>query len=233
MELPAGLWQPIGEQGIPYDTPEDVTATEFDFRTARRIGLTQLDSALTGLTREADGRVRARLSGARAQVTLWAGPGYEWLQVFTGDTLDPSHRRKAVAIEPMTCPPNAFVSGVDLLMLEPGDSVTHTWGIEVAPVTPPPRHGQCRHLTLDVRPQRVFCPFWANAERDMWAGGVSVTRGPGQVAPALLAGTAGEAGQVVRGVVIGAAGVRALDQRDQILVRAGMAGPPRHPPPGR
>jgi aldose 1-epimerase len=53
--------------------------------------------------------------------------------VFTGDTLDPSHRRKAVAIEPMTCPPNAFVSGVDLLMLEPGDSVTHTWGIEVTP----------------------------------------------------------------------------------------------------
>jgi aldose 1-epimerase len=36
-----------------------------------------------------------------------------------------------VAIEPMTCPPNAFNSGVDLLMLEPGDSVTHTWGIEV------------------------------------------------------------------------------------------------------
>jgi aldose 1-epimerase len=133
LELPAGLWQPIGERGIPYGTPEDVTGTEFDFRTAKRIGVTQLDSALTGLTREADGRTRARLSGARSQVTLWAGPGYEWLQVFTGDTLDPSHRRKAVAIEPMTCPPNAFVSGVDLLMLEPGDSVTHTWGIEVTP----------------------------------------------------------------------------------------------------
>jgi len=133
LELPAGLWQPIGERGIPYDSPKDVTGTEFDFRAAKRIGITQLDSALTGLTRDADGRARARLTGPRTQVTLWAGPGYEWLQVFTGDTLDPSHRRKAVAIEPMTCPPNAFVSGVDLLMLEPGDSVTHTWGIEVTP----------------------------------------------------------------------------------------------------
>ena len=133
LELPAGLWQPIGERGIPYDSPKDVTGTEYDFRAAKRIGITQLDSALTGLTREADGRARARLTGARTQVTLWAGPGYEWLQVFTGDTLDPSHRRKAVAIEPMTCPPNAFVSGADLLMLEPGDSVTHTWGIEVTP----------------------------------------------------------------------------------------------------
>ena len=66
--------------GIPHDTPEDVTGTEYDFRTARRIGLTELDSALTGLTREADGRVRARLSNAGTQVTLWAGPGYEWLR---------------------------------------------------------------------------------------------------------------------------------------------------------
>ena len=68
---------------------------------------------------------------AGTEVALWAGPGYGWLQVFTGDALGPARRRRAVAIEPMTCPPNAFVSGTDLLMLEPGDSVTHTWGIEV------------------------------------------------------------------------------------------------------
>jgi aldose 1-epimerase len=153
--LPAGLWQPAGERGIPIGGPEDVTGTEFDFRTPRPIGDTQLDHALTGLARGDDGRVWARLSSAgqvtrteaartdpartevartevaRTEVALWAGPGYEWLQVFTGDTLGPSHRRKAVAIEPMTCPPNAFNSGVDLLMLEPGDSVTHSWGIEV------------------------------------------------------------------------------------------------------
>jgi aldose 1-epimerase len=131
--LPAGLWQPSGERGIPLGAPEDVNATEFDFRTPRRIGDTQLDHALTGLDRDAAGRTWARLSSPGTQVALWAGPGYEWLQVFTGDTLGPSQRRKALAIEPMTCPPNAFVSGVDLLMLEPGDSVTHTWGIEVTP----------------------------------------------------------------------------------------------------
>ncbi len=64
-------------------------------------------------------------------MAIWAGPGYGWLQVFTGDTLEPARQRRALAIEPMTCPPNAFVSGVDRLMLEPGDSVTHTWGIQV------------------------------------------------------------------------------------------------------
>jgi hypothetical protein len=52
---------------------------------------------------------------------MWAGEGYNWLQVFTGDPLGPDMRRKAVAIEPMTCPPNAFVTADDLLVLQPGD----------------------------------------------------------------------------------------------------------------
>ena len=64
------------------------------------------------------------------RVDLWAGQGYGWLQVFTGDPLAPDRRRKAVAVEPMTCPPNAFVTGDDLLVLQPGDTVTHTWGIQ-------------------------------------------------------------------------------------------------------
>jgi len=66
-------------------------------------------------------------------VSLWADEGYRWLQVFTGDSLGPDRRRKAVAIEPMTCPPNAFATGEDVLVLEPGQAVTHTWGIQAGP----------------------------------------------------------------------------------------------------
>ena len=50
--------------------------------------------------------------------------------MFTGDPLEPERRRKALAVEPMTCPPNAFATGDDLLVLQPGEAVTHTWGIE-------------------------------------------------------------------------------------------------------
>jgi aldose 1-epimerase len=131
LTLPGKLWLPADERGIPSGPARDVTGTPFDFRQSRPIAATRLDHALTGLARDADGRAWARLTSGRTQVALWAGPGYQWLQVFTGDTLDPEHRRRALAVEPMTCPPNAFVSGVDLLMLEPGDSVTHTWGIQV------------------------------------------------------------------------------------------------------
>jgi aldose 1-epimerase len=40
-----------------------------------------------------------------------------------GDPLAPDRRRKAVAIERMSCPPNAFATGDDLLVLEPGEAV--------------------------------------------------------------------------------------------------------------
>jgi aldose 1-epimerase len=54
---------------------------------------------------------------------------YGWLQVFTSDALEPAHRRAALAVEPMTCPPNAFVSGIDRVRLAPGEAVTHRWGL--------------------------------------------------------------------------------------------------------
>ena len=116
--------------------------TPYDFRRARPIGTTRLDDALTGLEpgpgrpglgAPERGRQRPAGSGSdAARVSLWAGDGYRWLQVFTGDPLGPERRRKALAVEPMTCPPNAFVTGEDLLVLRPGETVTHTWGIQAS-----------------------------------------------------------------------------------------------------
>jgi aldose 1-epimerase len=132
LTLPASQWLPSGPRGIPAGPPQDVTGTDFDFRTTRVIGSASLDHALTGLARDADGRAWARLSAGGTTVSFWAGEGYPWLQVFTGDPLPPAHRRRALAVEPMTCPPNAFVSGDDLITLAPGASVTHSWGISVS-----------------------------------------------------------------------------------------------------
>lgn len=132
LTLPAGRWLPNGARGIPAGPPREVTGTEFDFRTARPVGGIQLDHAFTGLSRDDRGRAWARLRQAGTEVALWAGPGYGWLQVFTGDALEPARRRRAVAVEPMTCPPNAFVSADDLLVLEPGERVTHSWGIQAS-----------------------------------------------------------------------------------------------------
>ena len=131
LSLPAARWLPADKRGIPVGEARDVAGTDADFRAARKVGDVCLDHALTELARDEQGRARARLTSGHTEVALWAGQGYHWLQVFTGDTLDASHRRRALAVEPMTCPPNAFVSGTDLIILDPGSSVTHVWGIEV------------------------------------------------------------------------------------------------------
>ena len=136
LSLPAELWLPLDDRGIPSGPPEPVEGTEYDFRRPRAIGATRLDHALTGLTRDGDGRAWVHLAaggGAAGRLSLWAGRGFRWLQVFTADPLGPELRRRAVAVEPMTCPPNAFVTTHDLLVLEAGQAVTRTWGIRAFP----------------------------------------------------------------------------------------------------
>ena len=63
---------------------------------------------------------------------LWVDRHHPWLMVFSADDgWDPP--RQALAVEPMTAPPDAFRSGRDLVTLapagEPGDEVSVSWGI--------------------------------------------------------------------------------------------------------
>ncbi|MEN3534589.1 aldose 1-epimerase family protein [Microbispora sp. ZYX-F-249] len=134
LEVPAAEWTPVDEQKIPVGR-RPVEGTEYDFREGRRIGGTVLDTPYTALRRDADGLVRARLRAADGSrgVELWGGTGVEWLQVFTGDTLAEPYRRAGVAVEPMSCPPNAFATGECLVRLAPGERVAHRWGIAALP----------------------------------------------------------------------------------------------------
>jgi aldose 1-epimerase len=62
-------------------------------------------------------------------VEVWCDEAFPYLQVFTGDL--PDVQRRGLAVEPMTCPPNAFRTGEGLLRLEPGDRFEGSWGIRV------------------------------------------------------------------------------------------------------
>jgi aldose 1-epimerase len=88
------------------------------------------DHAFTDLERDADGlaRVELRDSDRETKVSLWVDQSYPYLMLFSGDPL-PNVRRRSLAVEPMTCPPNAFRTGDALIRLEPGASFTGTWGI--------------------------------------------------------------------------------------------------------
>jgi aldose 1-epimerase len=94
------------------------------------VGTTKLDNAFTDLARDDDGRARVGLRDPEsgAAITLWVDESYGYLMLFTGDTR-PDVNRRSIAIEPMTCPPNAFRTGDSLIRLEPGASTTSAWGI--------------------------------------------------------------------------------------------------------
>jgi aldose 1-epimerase len=103
---------------------------EYDFTQARAIGELALDTAYGDLIRDSDGSSTVTLTTADGRgVQVWADRGFNWWQVFTGDTLAPPRHRGAVAIEPMTCPPDAFRSGRDVIVIGPGETWRGTWGI--------------------------------------------------------------------------------------------------------
>ncbi|MDO5676635.1 MAG: aldose 1-epimerase family protein [Propionibacteriaceae bacterium] len=97
---------------------------EHDFRTPRVVGETQFDTALTG----ADGAWEVRIATPAHTVAVWANETMPWFQIYTPPTRD------ALAVEPMTCGPDAFNVGPThdgLIVLEPGDETTSRWGIRL------------------------------------------------------------------------------------------------------
>jgi aldose 1-epimerase len=109
-----------------------VAGTEYDYTEPRRISEAVLDTTFGDLDYNADGGSAVTISApdATAQVEVWGDENFKWWQVFTGDTLHGERFRRSVAIEPMTCPPDAFRSGRDLLVLEPGRTWSASWGIK-------------------------------------------------------------------------------------------------------
>jgi aldose 1-epimerase len=131
LHLPAGTWLPTDADQIPTGRQE-VAGTPYDFRSPRPIGDTQIDHAFTDLPRGADGLARVVLrnpvDGREAE--LWADGAYDHLEVFTGDSVpEPERRRRGLAVEPMTAPPNALQTGEGVVRLAPGDTHTARWGI--------------------------------------------------------------------------------------------------------
>jgi aldose 1-epimerase len=108
-----------------------VAGSARDFTEPRRLGGERLDTAYAGLIRGADGRARAVLRRPGGDsVELWVDEAFGYLMVYTADEVgDPARRRGAVAIEPMTCPPEAFRTGTGVVDLAPGASWTGAWGL--------------------------------------------------------------------------------------------------------
>jgi len=130
LQVPARVVAFSDERGLPVRSAP-VDGTEYDFRAGREIGGTVLDNAFAELERDGDGRARVLLDDVAggAGLTLWVDESYRYLMLYTGDS-HPDVARRGLAVEPMTCPPNAFRTGESVIRLEPGESVASSWGLE-------------------------------------------------------------------------------------------------------
>ncbi|MDX8036792.1 aldose 1-epimerase family protein [Lentzea sp. BCCO 10_0856] len=116
------------ERMVPSGDAVSVEGTEFDFRGGRSLAGVRLDTPFGGCEPGGDGLVHHSLvADDGGGVEVWADPEFRWVQVYTPDSYP--DRGRAVAVEPMTCPPDALNSGVDLIWVAPGESWGARWGI--------------------------------------------------------------------------------------------------------
>ena len=109
---------------------EAVAGTPFDLSTPEPFGDRRIDHAFGDLERDDTGRATLRMTRPDGHIArLWMDRSYRYVQLYTGDTLRPDRRRRGLAVEPMTCPPDAFRSGVDVVRLTPGESLSSRWGV--------------------------------------------------------------------------------------------------------
>ncbi|MFM7322322.1 MAG: aldose epimerase [Armatimonadota bacterium] len=115
--IPTGQVLPVGNAGV-------------DWRGAKPIGRSVIDNCFLHPMRDDDGLARVTLAGPDHFVEVWMDEAYDYCVLFTGDTLPDKLRRKALAIEPMSCGSDAFHHpDWGLRVLAPGESFHGTWGV--------------------------------------------------------------------------------------------------------
>ena len=114
------------EAGLDLDEDDDLLAPLGgpderldDRRIARRPVQRHLDGQHVGVV---------GADGLGAEV-VWDPAVLPWVQVHTADRPEPELDRAGLAVEPMTCPPDALNSGTGVVRLARGESASASWTI--------------------------------------------------------------------------------------------------------
>ena len=128
LTVPASSWLDVDERLRPVEL-RPVTDGDRDFRQGASLRGRALDTAFTDVS-----GAPVRVAGGGRVVEVWADGSFGWWQVYTSDYFPAgsSRHRSALAVEPMTCGPDAFNTGRDLIVLGPGQTWTAEWGVRPA-----------------------------------------------------------------------------------------------------
>jgi aldose 1-epimerase len=130
LHIPAKSYYLLNERKIPIDT-KSLKKTSKDFAIEKPIGSLQLDDCYSELEYNHNDLARITLKDPRAKKAIYLDVTnhFNHIMVFTADSLKGEFKRNAIAIEPMTCPPNAFNWCPDKVTLLPGTSKTASFRI--------------------------------------------------------------------------------------------------------
>lgn len=121
IDAPLSSWLQVDDRLLP------VQMREMDYAHALnglKVGHRTFDTAYTVHVGSPTWRIK--VTNGDTSHELWADAAMGWAQIYT-----PADRR-SLAVEPMTCGPDAFNEGPthdDVLRLEPDEAVTLRWGI--------------------------------------------------------------------------------------------------------
>jgi aldose 1-epimerase len=127
LTVPASRYLVVDDRMLPVEV-QPVDGTDFDWRSSRRIDGALIDTAFTDVNVGTDRRWEVSVQLADRCTFLWGDESLRWIQVFTGGP----YRNWSIAVEPMTCGPDAFNPGPthdDLLVLQPDETFRCEWGI--------------------------------------------------------------------------------------------------------
>ncbi|WP_433007534.1 aldose 1-epimerase family protein [Kribbella sp. CA-294648] len=123
LEFTAESWLEVTPDKLSPIGLAPVAGSQYDFQQAHKLGDLDIDNAFTGLPPTWEVRLTDPETGNTARLTS----DTKWMQLYTAGALG----RAGLAVEPMTCPPDAFISGDDLVVLKPGNDHATSFTISV------------------------------------------------------------------------------------------------------
>jgi aldose 1-epimerase len=128
LEVPAKAYVATNARKLPTGEILPLAGHPLDFSRRKSVNGHDLDVTYTELLRDDSGMTTVIVTDSTGgEVELSVDRTFPYVQVFTGDTLEKGRRRTAIAVEPMTCPPDALRSGKDIVVLEPGQHWAGSW----------------------------------------------------------------------------------------------------------
>lgn len=132
LEVPFASTLEYNADLVPTGQVLPVEGTPFDFRRPRNIDQTQFNTCYLNPAREGNAPLRVRLSDPATgrAVSVQLDPSFDYVVLYSGDPLPEAHRRRALAIEPMTCGSDAFNHPEwGLAVLAPNVALSGAWEV--------------------------------------------------------------------------------------------------------